>query len=420
MWQPLTSDKLYASCRESLLDIAHALTVMETQPLPAIQLCEHALLYAYIGLYEPIHDWHKKSLLCLNASVERLMESRPAHNGLFGGIAGFGWMLQHVINIISSSEDAGSENTSDEDDPFTDLDTLIVKLLNPNNALLTPYDLIGGFVGLGVYWLERLPSHKATNGISRTLDALERTSTETTVGKTWFTPKSLVPGQQLERAPSGYYNLGVAHGVPGVISFLAQAATQSFDSDVRTRASTMLCGSMRWLLAQKRSGFQSVYSSWTIPGQDCGNSRTAWCYGDLGIAAILRFVGERTGNPEWISEARALMSRTVHRNLDIGIMDAGLCHGALGVAHIFNRSYHTYQEEIYRTAALMWVQKGLSFRKPGSGIAGYYAWNISSLPREEANVSLLSGVVGIALVLLSFIAPVEPRWDRLMLMSGID
>jgi hypothetical protein len=39
------------------------------------------------------------------------------------------------------------------------------------------------------------------------------------------TDAAALPAWQRERAPASYYNLGVAHGIPGVIAFLAAHTT---------------------------------------------------------------------------------------------------------------------------------------------------------------------------------------------------
>jgi class I lanthipeptide synthase len=224
-----------------------------------------------------------------------------------------------------------------------------------------------------------------------------------------------------ELAPSGFYNLGVAHGVPGVIGFLAQVATLELDKETKRTASELLAGSMKWLLAQKRPpDLISRYCSWTIPGQDGGDSRLGWCYGDLGIASVIQFAAQYTQNPIWMTEARILIDRCARRELNIDVFDASLCHGAFGNAHIFNRAFQTDHEEVYKQTALNWIRKGLSLRKPGVGIAGYFAWRPDAVPHEQADTAFLSGAVGVALALLSAIAPIEPKWDRIMLLSGVE
>ncbi len=312
MWCSILSGNTESEARESIREISAELQAMDLSTLPSIRLCEHALLYAYLGLDTNTSDWHDKSLLYLNLAIERLSVAPLIQLGLYGGLAGFGWMAQHVVSILTGDEDGSPQEDGDEDDVLLELDKRLLNLLKDDDQLGLNYDLIGGYVGVGIYWLERLPRKTALMGIQQTLAALERLSTITPLGITWFTPAFLVPPSQIDKAPSGYYNLGVAHGVPGVIGFLAQVVAYGFGDEITNKASALLAGAMEWLLAQQRPPDSiSRYSAWAIPGQDCGDSRTAWCYGDLGIASVLRLVAQRTHNPFWMIGSRNLIDRCI-------------------------------------------------------------------------------------------------------------
>lgn len=421
MWDAICSDQLRTVVRNSIDEIACDLQAMDTASLTPIALCEQALLYAYLGLDDSKERWHEKSFEYLNLAIERLSTGPPPlHKGLYGGLAGIGWMVQHTFQILSGAEDYGAQwDNGEEHDPLNELDRHILDHLNDQNILGDNYDLISGYVGIGIYWLERLPRQVAIRGVRQTLDALDRLSKRTPLGITWFTPPSLVPPTQIESAPAGYYNLGVAHGVPGTIGFLAQAATLEQDTEIVEKASRLFTGALKWLLAQQRAPDSiSRFSCWTIPGEDCGDSRLSWCYGDLGIAAVLQFVARRTKNSTCEVEARKLIDHCTQRTLNNSVPDAPLCHGAIGNAHIYNRAYQDLRRDQYRLTAVEWISKGVAMRKPGVGVAGYYAWRPDKVPHEEPNASFLSGAVGVALALLSTIAPIEPQWDRMMLLSG--
>lgn len=420
-WDPILDNESEQTVRTSISDITTKLSAMEKSTLSPDELSEHALLYAYVGLENPSQDWHDESLSCLNLAVERFSLAVSATPpGLYGGLAGFGWMIQHVLSVLSGDDGSVPIEENAEDDPLFEVDKRILHLLTDGNAFGQNFDLISGYVGIGVYWLERLPRKDALLGIRLTLNALEALSENTPTGTTWFSPPSLVPPSQETFAPSGYYNLGVAHGVPGVIAFLAQVATLGLDVDITQKASALLKDSMNWLFSMERPrDAVSRFSSWVIPGQECGDSRLSWCYGDLGIASVVQFVAERTNNLAWQSEATSLMHRCTLRQLNTKVLDAPLCHGAFGNAHMFNRAYQAGHDVAYRDAAINWVHKGLTLREPGVGIAGYYRWRQDCLPYRQTDASFLSGVVGVALALLSTIAPIEPQWDRRMLLSGV-
>ena len=226
---------------------------------------------------------------------------------------------------------------------------------------------------------------------------------------------------QREQCPNGYYNLGVAHGIPGIIHFLGEVtATDIID---QARSHELLAGAVDWLLAQQRpKGSQSRFASWVSPGEESKNSRMAWCYGDLGILSVLLQVARRTGRRDWRGFAEELLNHCLAWPPDrTGIADAPLCHGAASVAHIFNRIYQTEGDRRCLDAALLWYQRTMAFRQPGTGVGGFSTMtrpDPSAPPAWEASPAFLDGATGVALAFLAAVTPVEPGWDRMLLLSG--
>jgi lantibiotic biosynthesis protein len=416
-WIPIASGEFEINARASIRDITNELQRMETSSFDASNFCEQALLYAYLGLDAPLECWNEKSLDCLNLAIDDVAAGFPLRKSLYGGLAGIGWMIQHAFSILSGDR-GGVPTDGMEDDALSAIDAHLLDSLAVENSSGCEYDLIGGYVGIGVYWLERLPRKSAMLGIRQIVEALERIAEKTSEGIAWFTTPSMVPQRQPEAPVLGYYNLGVAHGVPGVIALLAQIATARLEKGLTDKACMLLTGAMEWLLAQQRPP-QAVsrYSSWISVGQPSPDSRIAWCYGDLGIAGVLWFVAQRTKNLKWMWEARSLTDQCLPRQSEI--VDSALCHGALGIAHIYNRIYHYTQDDLYRRAALDWSSRGMALREDGVGIGGYYYWTPGPHSEKSRDPSFLTGAIGIALALLSLIAPIEPRWDRRMLLSGL-
>ena len=205
--------------------------------------------------------------------------------------------------------------------------------------------------------------------------------------------------------------------MPGVIHFLSEVIAARVDTD---RALSLLEGSVKWLLAQQRTADAvSRYDSFIAPGRQACDSRLGWCYGDLGIAAVLCQVARRMGRNDWREIGTALLDRCLEWPIEKArIYDASLCHGALGVAHVFNRAYQSTGDEKYKSAANTWYAGGMQLRQPEHSTAGFFAWAPDQSPQKQVDGSFLSGAIGAALALLSAVAPIEPRWDRLMLLSG--
>jgi hypothetical protein len=285
----------------------------------------------------------------------------------------------------------------------------------------TPYDLISGLVGFGVYFLERLPKESAARGIRAIFDQLERLAQHESEGITWHSGPELLPDWQQQLCPCGYYNLGVAHGIPGIIYFLSEVSARDIvDSEQSHR---LLEEAMNWLIAHARpAGSASRFSSWFVPEQEATDSRMAWCYGDLGILAVLLQVARRAERADWRQFTNEMLDQCLSWPAEkTGIGDAPLCHGAAGVAHIFARIYQMDGDPRCLDAALKWYERTLAMRQPSGGVGGY-----SSLTRPdpegpivwEPSPAFLDGAIGVALALLSAVAPIEPAWDRMLLLSS--
>jgi hypothetical protein len=266
------------------------------------------------------------------------------------------------------------------------------------------YDLIGGLVGLGVYFLERGPAGR--DGIARIVEHLVATSERTDAGVTWHTRAELLPDHQRKTAPNGYYNCGLAHGVPGVVSLLGRIAQRP---DAPAGVAELRDDAARWLLAQRVDdrGFPAtVTDGQRIP------TRAAWCYGDPGVVVALWDVEVRAGrSPDALVPLNAWMHRTIEQ---AGVVDMPLCHGATGLAHLCNRFYQATGVREYRDAAVTWFTRALDMRR-SEPHAGFPAFSPLETPPWKTTADLLDGAGGVGLSLLAAVTPIEPEWDRLML-----
>ncbi len=280
------------------------------------------------------------------------------------------------------------------------------------------YDLIIGLVGLGVYALERLPAPGAISCLEGVIDRLEETALRQIGGVTWHTPPELLPPKQRQMFPAGYYNLGLAHGVPGVIALLGAASAAGIK---RRKARKLLDGAVGWLLRQRsKNGSASRFPAWIVPGAEPESCRSAWCYGDPGVAAALFCAARCVGDADWEREALEIARAAARRPPDeAGVVDAGLCHGAAGLGHVFNRMYQATGDATLRRAARFWFERTLAMRQPGRGVGGFPASLVNDRGEQywADETGLVIGAAGVALALLAATTSIEPAWDRMLLVS---
>lgn len=409
MWEPIADPKTAARCWRAIdeieNDLVERLSAQDGMGL-AGGSTGLALFFSYLaaareGSSASDHGWQ-----ALHRSIAALGTAHPLPS-LYGGFCGVGWMVEHLTR----------EHFEADDDLCADLDeALRLVLAAPSPGL--KYELINGLSGFGVYLVERLPRPGAAELLGRILDLLEDTAEWSENGVTWFTPPAWVPSAQRDWMPEGGYNLGVAHGVPGVLGFLAAARSGGLEDPRLDRLSE---GAVAWLLAQRHPAEEgSVYSSAVVPGKAPAQGRTAWCYGDLGIAAVLLCAARAFARPEWEAEALALARLAARRPRDsFRSVDACLCHGSAGNAHLFNRIHQTTGDPEIREAALAWYRHALDTHRSGEGVGGFLTWSAIA-PGEltwRGEPGFLMGGAGIGLALLAAVAEADPAWDRVMLLS---
>lgn len=420
-WHPILEGDLADQARRSVEEIAQALGDLASNPPDqnpdapmryrtpfslAGGSSGQALFFAYLASAWPDQGYDEKAMELLERSIGEMGESQSPP-GLYSGFSGVAWAVEHLQGRLIDSED---------EDPGEEIATALAEHLG-RSPWYGDYDLISGLTGFGVYAVERLPRPLGRECVERTLDRLAELAEETPQGLTWKTPPELMIPQTREQFPEGNYNVGVAHGVPGVVGWLAEVVAAGVAPE---QARRLLTGAVEWVLAQKLPPDKgSVFPYSVARGLEPGPSRLAWCYGDLGIAAALLAAARAAGEPAWEREAlEAARAAAVRPPDTAGVVDAGLCHGAAGNAHIFNRLYQASGDPALAEAARFWFERTLSLRTD-QGLAGFQAY----VPGEQGELTwrgdpgFLTGIAGIGLSLLGGITAVEPDWDRVLVTS---
>ena len=417
-WSPILTGALAADARDAVRAIGDALRTAApsvgpdgdpgaaSEPSLSGGRAGQAVLYAYLAKAGLAADARQTSKAFLDEAA-RFVSDVPLPPWFYQGFPGVAWAVAH----LDDAEDEG------DGDPNEDIDAALHAYV-ARSPWTGEYDLVSGLVGLGVYALEGLPRAGARRLLALIVERLEETTERTEAGVRWLTPPRFLPDGLREKAPRGYYNLGLAHGVPGVIALLGGVCAAGM---APAKARRLLDGAVSGLLSQKLPpGASSAFPAWTAPGVPAVPARSAWCYGDPGVAAALLCAARAVDNASWEREALEIARRAAARPADeTGVRDAGLCHGAAGLAHLFNRMYQATGDPWLGNAARSWFARTLELRRPGCGIGGYAA--LRSRPDEPArwaeDSGLLTGAAGIALALLAAVTPVEPAWDRMLLVS---
>jgi lantibiotic modifying enzyme len=405
-WQSLLTGQLRQEAEAAVRAIAESLNGLSSS-LPAGEAANQALFYSYLAEAWRDESYAESAFGCLNDAISRAPEELQ-HPFLCGGYAGLGWVIANLSGTLLDESEL--ENCEAIDD-------VIIEYLR-TSAATSRYELLYGLGGLGVYALERLPHSSAIEILRLVIARLAESAERTESGITWFTPAEQLPEWQRLQCPNGYYNLGMAHGVPGILPVLARACAVE---QTRAQAGELLSGAQGWLQAQQlRDESGTSFPHWLAPEIEQEPGRLAWCYGSLGAATAWLDAARLTGQAAWAGEALTMLRRAAQTSVaDSAVRDAGLCHGAAGNAHIFNRLYQTTGEEVFKRAAWQWFEHTLALQRPGTGLAGFQAWAPAENGDDnwEERPDFLDGVAGIGLALLAACTDQAPVWDRLLAIS---
>lgn len=413
-WEPIAQGSLATEAFAALDDINNALPqpggvlgAPGSAPDPSLASGDAglALYWAYQSLSSGTSEHAERSLAHVDQAIHAVAETVLSER-LYSGFTGVAWVVEHLRGRVL-------HGTPDMNTP---IDEALASGLQ--GTRLRPFDLIIGLVGVGLYAVDRTHHPCGRSCLTEVLRHLEISAERPAEGATWFTPPELSSATQRTYAPLGHHNLGVAHGVPGVIGLLGTAIAQGAESPSTHQ---LLEDAVRWLMSCRLPDARpTVFPTYVVDGALGSDSRSAWCYGDPGVAIAVLIAARATDNADWERAAVGWLHKCAMRPiLAAGVQDAGLCHGAAGLAHIFNRAYQATGIGAFKDASLRWLRHVFTIRRNGDSCAGFPAktYTTDSGGRWEPQAGLLAGAAGVGLALLAAVTDVEPAWDRCMLLD---
>ncbi|MEO6167694.1 MAG: lanthionine synthetase C family protein [Chitinophagales bacterium] len=367
------------------------------------------LLFAYLLKAFPDETNNEQVSQLLDELSDDLAQEELSHS-MSGGFAGIAFIFQHLRNlgIISKEDDVNLA----EFDEFISKGAAID--YNFGN-----WDPLHGLIGLGIYFLERNKETGDKHYLEKIIDQLSKLKKPFESNKVWVT-------QGVAPYSADNYNFGMAHGMPGVLSFLARV----YGRGIKQNEIKEMMESCIPFILNHECNDESVSrfpSSIDVVKKEKKEderlySRLAWCYGDLCVANALIHSGKALQNDMWLKKGIEVALCTTHRTFEeSGCVDPGFCHGAVGIVHQYNRLYQITGNELFKNACFTWLAiMQQHYYKKGEGAAGYLFKKYkeeSDKDNFEPDYGLLSGLTGIGLVYLSLLSDLKPDWDIVFLTN---
>lgn len=409
VWLPISAEeKTVDRVKKKLADIAGFLSHAPALPAEKIGLfdgkCGLALFFFYYGLLTDDEAHYRRGAALIEEVIEYI-NGHPCEPGYYNGMAGVAWVIGHL-----------QENRFLEIDGET-LDSLDAYLYPAmmNLARDGRFDLLFGGLGCAQYFSFRPIDGQTASYLGDFIEELARQARpdEESGGLKW--PEKSATDLEGEEI----FNLGMAHGMPGIIVFLSHIYQTGIHRD---KVLPLLTGAVHYVLGQGLDdSFLSCFPLVACRGVPPRSSRLAWCYGDPGVGMALWRAALSTADEKWKRQALDILTRAAKRRdlKENQVVDACLCHGAAGLLHIFNRLFQKSAIPAFKEAALYWLDQALLMGEQASATAGYHI----RLKIEDGKAAwgsahdLLVGVPGIGLALMAAISAHEPKWDGCFLLS---
>ncbi len=273
------------------------------------------------------------------------------------------------------------------------------------------WDYLHSAIGTGLYFLKR--DTKFSN------EYLEFLVNEL-YSKAIFFEGGIYWKSYIDSEKSSGINLGLAHGLPGILIFLSKIYLKGINIVKTIR---LIQGIIDFFdhCKQDNNAVGSYYPNWIMDLQkpERGYSRLAWCYGDIGVGLSIFFGGQSTGNDSWKSKGLEILKETTkRRDLKTNfIIDAGFCHGSAGLAHVYRKLFDITEQNIFKKTSDYWVETTLELATFHDGVAGYKSCLSIGHAKWVIDTGLLEGISGIGLTLMYCLNGQDPAWDECMMLS---
>ena len=270
------------------------------------------------------------------------------------------------------------------------------------------YDFLHGGLGVGYYFLSKKTPNKKRN--KALYSWLQDSAIECEDGSLKWESKIL-------DAEKIGFNISLSHGMSSIVVVLTKLMKQH--PHIVEIKVTLLKTIQYILLQQFPSPTVSYFPSYSLESdENLRHSRLGWCYGDLGIAQAILQVAKALGNKSYEDVSMKILLHNCSRKdlKENHVTDAGICHGASGISHIFNRLYANTKMDVFKETSIYWMEKTVGMAQFSDGLAGYKSWR-GVKSSWENRYSLLEGIIGIGLSMLSQLNPGLMNWDECLLLS---
>ncbi|WBL49589.1 lanthionine synthetase C family protein [Clostridium estertheticum] len=381
------------------------------------------MLYGEMNEQYPKEDWDIIDHQYIKILGETITKNGIEELSMFSGAAGIGLSIvcsskqrERYTSFISNINEFIKSNIKE----FMD------KIKANTYCNITNYDVISGVSGIASYCM-LFPQDEGMTDILKEIvtyiiDICRDKNIENISVPGWYIPsENLFTKNDKQQWPKGCFNIGLAHGIPGILIILCNALKLGICLDGQSDCIRKIGDFLIRFRRQDNNGCYwgcivslDEYIDNTI---DDPYFRDAWCYGTPGVAYSLLLAGKVLNNQSYITIAIEGMQSSIKRLKEI--CSPTFCHGLSGEMYIAYRFYELTNLAEFKDAYIELSNKLISFYDDEAPF-GFYDIEIANGKCENYNyIGLIDGTVGILLTLMAIQNGKKTPWDCAFLLSDI-
>jgi lantibiotic modifying enzyme len=378
-----------------------------------------ALFYRYLAEAMPRGGWENVAHQYIRLAAKHTHTDPLRNAGLYSGSAGLGYALLSLSELDSRYRLPARRT----------YETIATQALGINISMATDsqlvneseFDVISGAAGtLAVLLAMPQPSHNVESAIRRLISALTVlcAPTDHAERQNWLVPSRITASAKEGRVE---YNVGLAHGVLGVAAVLSAAHKRGYETDGMIAA---IDNVYSWFARQRIQGPVGVTWPHEVPAEsgpsgggmyDSRSTRCSWCYGTGGAARVLWQASGSLAVDMRKLALEAIESVIPYQPAELGLDGPSLCHGTAGMLMIYLRFANELHCENFDSAITLFTSALIA------ACDAEFPFYVQD-PRPDGEYvdepGFLTGAAGVGLALLAASTGLEPRWDRMMLLSS--
>ena len=283
------------------------------------------------------------------------------------------------------------------------------------------YDFLHGYLGIGIYLLKRFENSESNddkkNYRKHILKIVGQLKEDSIINEDFI---YWLPLHALRKSENDI-NLGLAHGLSSIINFLSRLVRFDDFADAVLPLLNKIIDTVLSLKSDYGPGLSIFPNTINFTNvMEKGDSRLAWCNGDLGIGVSLWNAANLTKDKSIEKEAvDILIHASKRRSLDKNfVRDAGLCHGAFGIMLIFDHLYKSTRITQFKDATNYWLAQGMAMDISEESTAGFMSRQfINNKWIWKKEVDILDGIAGIGLALINSLSKEKLAWSNCLMIA---